>query len=134
MLCDRHRSGRNISRAQLTAYSQGAFSDDEQPTNSPIHGIAVPVHGTVQINSSPESTNALSAAAKRHRVDVGKVRNDVEADFAARQAKARSKEKESCDREDEQSGLVLMVCFGRPAFGWTPFCLPPHSDMDSAGL
>ena len=38
---------------------------------------------------SPEDNDALLTAAKRHRVDVAKVRTVVEAEFAARQAKLK---------------------------------------------
>lgn len=41
----------------------------------------------------PEGADALNAAARRHRVDVAKLRKDVEADLAAKQAKAAAKVK-----------------------------------------
>lgn len=42
--------------------------------------------------SSPSETDALSAAAKRHRVDVEKVQKTVEAEFAAKQTKQAKKQ------------------------------------------
>ncbi|MGA7525183.1 MAG: hypothetical protein WBW84_22230, partial [Acidobacteriaceae bacterium] len=40
-----------------------------------------------------DETDALTAAAKRHRVDAAKVRQAVTAEFAAKQAKATAKQK-----------------------------------------
>lgn len=42
-----------------------------------------------------DETDALITTAKRHRVDVAKVRQSVEAKFAAKQAKAAAKQKRS---------------------------------------
>jgi hypothetical protein len=44
-------------------------------------------------SASQEGTDALTAAAKRHRVDVEKVRKTVEAELAAKQAKPAAKQK-----------------------------------------
>jgi ParB family chromosome partitioning protein len=46
-------------------------------------------------SASPEETDALTATAKRHRVDVAKVRTTVEAELAAKQAKAAAKQKKA---------------------------------------
>jgi ParB family chromosome partitioning protein len=43
--------------------------------------------------ASPEETDALTATARRHRVDVAKVRQSVEAEFTVKQAKASAKQK-----------------------------------------
>lgn len=48
--------------------------------------------GSVE-SSSQENTDALTTAARRHRVDVAKLRKDVEADLAAKQAKVAAKAK-----------------------------------------
>jgi ParB family chromosome partitioning protein len=44
---------------------------------------------------TPDETDALTAAARRHRVDVAKVRQTVTAEFAAKQAKAVAKQKQA---------------------------------------
>jgi ParB family transcriptional regulator, chromosome partitioning protein len=48
--------------------------------------------GSVE-SSSPEGADALTTAARRHRIDVAKLRKDVEADLAAKLAKAAAKAK-----------------------------------------
>lgn len=45
-------------------------------------------------SASQDETDVLIATAKRHRVDVAKVRTSVEAEFAARQAKAAARQKQ----------------------------------------
>jgi ParB family chromosome partitioning protein len=49
--------------------------------------------GSVE-SASQEETDALTAAARRHRVDVAKVRKTVEAEFVAKQAKTAAKQKQ----------------------------------------
>jgi len=46
-------------------------------------------------SSTHDETDALIASAKRHRVDVDKVRQSVEAEFAAKQAKVAAKRKKT---------------------------------------
>ncbi len=46
-------------------------------------------------SAGPNETDALTAAAKRHRVDVARVRQSVEAEFAAKQVKATAKQKQA---------------------------------------
>lgn len=46
-------------------------------------------------SASQDETDVLTATAKRHRVDVAKVRTAIEAEFAARQAKAAAKQKKT---------------------------------------
>ena len=46
-------------------------------------------------SAAQDETDALTAAAKRHRVDVAKVRQAVTAEFAAKQAKAAVKQKKT---------------------------------------
>jgi ParB family transcriptional regulator, chromosome partitioning protein len=48
--------------------------------------------GSVE-ETSPDEADALTATAKRHRVDVAKVRTALEAEFSAKQAKAAAKQK-----------------------------------------
>ncbi|MGA9667761.1 MAG: ParB/RepB/Spo0J family partition protein [Terracidiphilus sp.] len=43
---------------------------------------------------TPDETDALTAAARRHRVDVAKVRTTLEAEFAAKLKKAEAKQKQ----------------------------------------
>jgi ParB family chromosome partitioning protein len=50
--------------------------------------------GSVE-SASRDETDALTATAKRHCVDVAKVRKTVEAEFAAKQAKAAAKQKKA---------------------------------------
>lgn len=54
--------------------------------------VEVVLLGSVESASSDE-TDVLAATAKRHRVDVAKVRTAVETEFAAKQAKAAAKQK-----------------------------------------
>jgi ParB family chromosome partitioning protein len=44
--------------------------------------------------ASPDEADVLTTTAKRHRVDVVKVRTTVEAEFASKQAKAAAKQKQ----------------------------------------
>jgi ParB family chromosome partitioning protein len=46
-------------------------------------------------SASADETDVLTATAKRHRVDVAKVRTAVETEFAAKQAKAAAKQKKA---------------------------------------
>jgi ParB family transcriptional regulator, chromosome partitioning protein len=50
--------------------------------------------GSVE-SASLEGSDALSTAARRHRVDVAKMRKDVETDLSAKQAKAKAKQKKA---------------------------------------
>jgi ParB family chromosome partitioning protein len=50
--------------------------------------------GSVE-SASQDETDALTTTAKRHRVDVAKVRTAVEAEISARQAKAVAKQKKA---------------------------------------
>jgi ParB family chromosome partitioning protein len=50
--------------------------------------------GSVE-SASQDETDVLMSAARQHRVDVAKVRKTVEAEFAAKQAKAAAKQKQS---------------------------------------
>ncbi len=54
--------------------------------------VEVVLLGNVE-SVSQDDTDALTVAAKRHRVDVTKVRTAVGAEFAAKQAKAAAKQK-----------------------------------------
>jgi len=56
--------------------------------------VEMALFGSVE-SSSPEGADALTTAARRHRVDVAKLRKDVEADLAAKQAKAAAKQKKA---------------------------------------
>jgi len=55
--------------------------------------VEIALLGSVESGSQDE-TDALTATAKRHRVDVAKVRNTVEVGFAARQAKQAVRQKQ----------------------------------------
>lgn len=50
--------------------------------------------GSVESPSQDEA-DVLTATAKRHRVDVAKVRTSVETEFAAKQAKTAEKQKKA---------------------------------------
>ena len=50
--------------------------------------------GSVE-SASQDETDALTATAKRHRVDIVKVRTAVDAEFAVKQAKAVAKQKKA---------------------------------------
>ena len=50
--------------------------------------------GSVE-SASQDETDALTATAKRHRVDVAKAHTTVEAEFSAKQAKAAAKQKKA---------------------------------------
>jgi ParB family chromosome partitioning protein len=50
--------------------------------------------GSVE-SASQDETDALTVTAKRHRVDVAKVRTAVETEFTAKQAKAAAKQKKT---------------------------------------
>jgi ParB family chromosome partitioning protein len=56
--------------------------------------VEIVLLGSVE-SVTPDETDALTAAAKRHRVDVAKVRQAVTAEFAARQAKVTAKQKKT---------------------------------------
>lgn len=56
--------------------------------------VEIALLGSVE-SVSQEGTDALIATAKRHRVDVEKVRKTVEAEFAAKQAKQAAKQKQA---------------------------------------
>jgi ParB family chromosome partitioning protein len=56
--------------------------------------VEIVLLGSVE-SATPDETDALSTAARRHRVDVAKVRQTVTAEFAARQAKASAKQKKT---------------------------------------
>jgi ParB family chromosome partitioning protein len=56
--------------------------------------VEIALLGNVE-SAGPDETDALTAAAMRHRVDVAKVRQAVTAEFAARQAKATAKQKKT---------------------------------------
>lgn len=56
--------------------------------------VEIVLLGSVE-SATPDETDALTVAAKRHRVDVAKVRQAVTAEFAARQAKATVKQKKT---------------------------------------
>jgi ParB family chromosome partitioning protein len=59
--------------------------------------VEIALLGSVESASQAE-TDALSATAKRHRVDVEKVRKSVEAEFAAKQAKQAAKQKQAAKK------------------------------------
>jgi ParB family chromosome partitioning protein len=59
--------------------------------------VEIVLLGSVESASQAE-TDALSAAAKRHRVDVEKVRKSVEAEIAAKQAKQAAKQKQAAKK------------------------------------
>lgn len=52
---------------------------------------------------SPDEADVLTATAKRHRVDVAKVRTTVEAEFAAKQAKAAAKQKQPAKKSETKA-------------------------------
>ncbi len=54
--------------------------------------VEMALFGSVE-STSPEGADALTTAARRHRVDVAKLRKDVETDLAAKHAKAAAKVK-----------------------------------------
>ncbi len=56
--------------------------------------VEIVLLGSVESASSDE-TDVLTGTAKRHRVDVAKVRTTVEAEFSAKQAKAAAKQKKT---------------------------------------
>ena len=56
--------------------------------------VEMVLFGSVE-SPSQEETDTLTATAKRHRVDVAKVRTAVETEFAAKQAKAAAKQKKA---------------------------------------
>jgi ParB family chromosome partitioning protein len=56
--------------------------------------VEIVLLGSVE-SAVPDETDALTVAAKRHRVDVAKVRQAVTAEFAARQAKTTAKQKKA---------------------------------------
>jgi ParB family chromosome partitioning protein len=56
--------------------------------------VEIVLLGSVE-SATPDETDALTTAAKRHRVDVAKVRQAVTTEFAARQAKATAKQKKT---------------------------------------
>jgi ParB family chromosome partitioning protein len=56
--------------------------------------VEIVLLGNVE-SAAQDETDVLTAAARRHRVDVAKVRQSVEAEFAARQAKAATKQKQA---------------------------------------
>jgi len=56
--------------------------------------VEIALLGNVE-SAAQDETDALTAAARRHRVDVAKVRQAVTAEFAARQAKATAKQKKT---------------------------------------
>ncbi len=85
--------------------------------------VEVALLGSVESASQAE-TDALSAAAKRHRVDVEKVRKSVEAEIAAKQAKQAAKQKQAAKKSVAKAsrGSLETLCFiWRPASDWTPF-------------
>lgn len=59
--------------------------------------VEVILLGSVE-SASQDEGDPLTATAKRHRVDVAKVRTAVEAEFAAKQAKAAAKEKKAATK------------------------------------
>lgn len=67
-----------------------------QPDESGLSKLIVEIAllGSVE-SASQEGTDTLVAAAKRHRVDVEKVRKTVEAELAAKRAKAEAKQKKA---------------------------------------
>jgi len=54
--------------------------------------VEIVLLGSVE-SASRDEGDLLTATAKRHRVDVAKVRTAVEAEFAAKQAKAAAKQR-----------------------------------------
>jgi ParB family chromosome partitioning protein len=56
--------------------------------------VEIVLLGSVE-SITPDETDALAAAARQHRVDMAKVRQSVEAEFAAKQAKAAAKQKQA---------------------------------------
>ncbi len=59
--------------------------------------VEIVLLGSVESTSQNE-TDALTATARQHRVDVAKVRAAVEAEFAARQAKQTARQKQSVQK------------------------------------
>ena len=64
--------------------------------------VEIALLGIVE-SAAQDETDALTAAAKRHRVDVAKVRQAVTAEFAARQAKATAKQKKTAPAKAAKS-------------------------------
>jgi ParB family chromosome partitioning protein len=56
--------------------------------------VEIVLLGSVE-SASQDETDALTVTAKRHRVDVAKVRTAVETEFTAKQAKAAAKQKKT---------------------------------------
>jgi ParB family chromosome partitioning protein len=61
--------------------------------------------GSVE-SASQEETDALTVTAKRHRVDVAKVRTAVEAEVSAKQAKAAAKQKKAASAKAAKPAKV----------------------------
>jgi ParB family chromosome partitioning protein len=59
--------------------------------------VEIALLGNVE-SATPNETDALITAARRHRVDMAKVRKTVEAEFAARQAKQAAKQKQAAKK------------------------------------
>ena len=56
--------------------------------------VEIVLLGSVE-SALPDEADVLTTTAKRHRVDVAKVRTTVEAEFATKQAKAAAKQKKT---------------------------------------
>lgn len=59
--------------------------------------VEIVLLGSVE-SASQEETDVLTATAKRHRVDIAKVRTAMEAEMAAKQAKAEAKQKQPVNK------------------------------------
>ncbi len=64
--------------------------------------VEIVLLGSVE-SASQDETDVLTATAKRHRVDVAKVRTTVEAEFAAQQAKTAAKQKKAVAKATAKS-------------------------------
>jgi len=65
--------------------------------------VEIVLFGSVE-SVTQDETDILAATAKRHRVDMAKVRQSVEAEFAAKQAKAASKQKQTVKKVPAKPG------------------------------
>lgn len=82
--------------------------------------------GSVESPSQDEA-DVLTATAKRHRVDVAKVRTSVETEFAAKQAKTAEKQKKAAPTKPAKPVKAQHKhCVSQKASGIcrTPFLFP----------
>jgi hypothetical protein len=71
--------------------------------------VEIALLGSVE-SSSQEETDALTGAARLDRVDVEKLRKDIEADFAAKRAKAAATQKKVTAKPAKAAKTALAPC------------------------